>query len=70
MYTAALTDKDPMPFGKHRGTKMANIPAAYLLWLFNAGCENEAVKKYIINNLDGLNAEISRSKSTSYGKGR
>ncbi len=28
-----LTDDSPMPFGKHRGEKMADVPASYLLWL-------------------------------------
>lgn len=28
-----LTDNSPMPWGKHKGTAMANVPAHYLLWL-------------------------------------
>ncbi|WP_114752343.1 putative quorum-sensing-regulated virulence factor [Pleomorphovibrio marinus] len=28
-----LTDNDPMPFGKHKGTPMANVPDHYLKWL-------------------------------------
>jgi len=31
-----LSDTSPMPFGKHKGTNMANVPAAYLLWLGKA----------------------------------
>jgi uncharacterized protein (DUF3820 family) len=30
-----MKDEDPMPFGKYKGTKMANVPDSYLLWLYN-----------------------------------
>ena len=29
------TDDTPMPFGKHRGQKLEDMPAEYLLWLVN-----------------------------------
>lgn len=28
-----FTDETLMPFGKHQGKKLANVPASYLLWL-------------------------------------
>ncbi len=55
-----ITDYTPMPFGKFRGTAMVNVPAPYLLWLYNNGCDHTGVKKYIIENLDGLNQENSK----------
>lgn len=58
----AIVDQSIMPFGKYKGQKMANIPAKYLLWLYNEGCDHAAVKQYIINNLDILNKEVSGSK--------
>ena len=33
----ALTDTDPMPFGKHKGEPMQDVPASYLRWLWNDG---------------------------------
>ncbi len=30
-----MKDTDPMPFGKYKGTKMANVPDSYLLWIYN-----------------------------------
>ena len=30
-----MTDQDLMPFGKYKGTEMANVPDIYLLWLYN-----------------------------------
>ena len=29
-----LQDSDPMPFGKHKGEPMENVPASYLHWLW------------------------------------
>lgn len=29
----ALTDEDPMPFGKHRGKKIKDLPVDYMDWL-------------------------------------
>jgi hypothetical protein len=30
---AEFTDETPMPFGKHKDTKLEKVPADYLLWL-------------------------------------
>lgn len=29
-----MTDTDLMPFGKHKGTAMANVPDEYLKWFW------------------------------------
>jgi uncharacterized protein (DUF3820 family) len=53
-----MTDESTMPYGKHKGQKMANVPPDYLIWLFeNNKCTPE-VAKYIAENLDVLKAEI------------
>lgn len=59
-YTPTLTDNDKMPFGKHAGKAMCNVPAAYLIWLLNNGCSHQGVKKYILANEAGLNAEVAK----------
>lgn len=33
--TEDLTDNSPMPFGKYKGTKLENVPASYLIWLYD-----------------------------------
>jgi uncharacterized protein (DUF3820 family) len=49
-----MKGSDLMPYGSHKGTKMTNVPAQYLLWLYeNNKCSGE-VKAYIIDNLDIL----------------
>jgi uncharacterized protein (DUF3820 family) len=53
-----MNDDSLMPFGKHKGEKMANVPPSYLIWCNDQDwCKGE-VKKYILNNLDALKAEI------------
>lgn len=57
-----ITDNSNMPFGKHKGKKMANVPAFYLLWLYNEGCSHAGVRKYIIDNLDSLQKEAGQKQ--------
>ena len=52
-----LTDTSPMPFGKFKGDKMENVPAKYLLWLYNNDKCFGLVKDYIIDNLQVLEQE-------------
>ena len=57
-----MTDTDLMPFGKYKGTAMANVPADYLLWLYRntAGAFRSypEVKEYIRENLKVLEKEL------------
>jgi uncharacterized protein (DUF3820 family) len=52
-----LTDESIMPWGIHKGKKMANVPASYLLWLYNNDKCFGNVKFYIKENLDVLTKE-------------
>jgi uncharacterized protein (DUF3820 family) len=54
---AKLTDSDPMPFGKHKGERMEDVPASYLLWLHNDGCQNPGVAAYIEESMSALTLE-------------
>lgn len=58
-----MTDNTPMSFGKYMGKAMANVPAKYLLWLFNDGCTHAGVRKYIIDNLDAIKKESNYNRS-------
>ncbi len=49
-----------MPFGKYMGKAMINIPAKYLIWLFDNNCSHAGVKRYITNNLEILKKEASK----------
>lgn len=55
-----LDDNSLMPWGKHAGEKMANVPPSYLIWLYdNKKCFGD-VKRYIEKNLDVLKDEIKQ----------
>lgn len=56
-----LTDKSLMPFGKHKGEKLANVPASYLLWAFDNLQLNDNLKKYIRENKEALEQEKKRA---------
>lgn len=59
-----LTDDSIMPFGKHKGEKLANVPPEYLIWLFENNKCSIDVAKYVNENLDCLKSEIEyKSKS-------
>ena len=42
--TPAFTDTDKMPFGKHSGLPLQDVPSSYLSWLRDA-LEKEGVKE-------------------------
>lgn len=56
-----LNDDDPMPFGTHKDKPMSEVPAKYLLWLWNDGKKHEVatndVARYISDNMDALQQE-------------
>lgn len=51
-----LTDDSPMPYGKYKGVKMANVPNNYLRYLLESGRftgkDGILVKDYINNNIE------------------
>lgn len=59
-----MTDQDIMPFGTHRGKKMENVPAYYLVWLKETAektgnqISHEGVRKYIEDNWSVLKSEM------------
>lgn len=60
----AYTDNTPMPFGKHKGKAMVNVPAKYLLILLDMGCnigkDADKVKRYILDNIEVLRKEAGQ----------
>lgn len=59
-----MNDESIMPFGLFKGEKMANVPADYLLWIFDNNKCTPDVAKYIADNLDVLKAEIEYKKKS------
>lgn len=54
-----LSDTDLMPFGKHKGIPMQDVPAQYLHYLWQNGLktENKPVANYIRANISALEKE-------------
>lgn len=55
-----LTDESIMPWGKYKGYEMQNVPASYLIWLYENDKCDKAVRDYIKENLDFLKMEVKR----------
>lgn len=49
-----------MPFGKHKGEALANVPAHYLIFIYENFSLPENLQKYIRDNLEGLRQEVKR----------
>ena len=62
-----MTDSDLMPFGKYKGTKMANVPAKYLIWLYENTDNNfrgaQEVSRYTFANMDVLKKQAEEEKA-------
>ncbi len=62
-----MTDNDLMPFGKYQGQKMANVPAEYLMYIYDKGWVSihkfNKVFWYIKDNLRVLQVEVRRKKA-------
>lgn len=55
-----LDDTSKMPFGKHKGIPMQDVPASYLHWLWTNGKKEDLecpVAGYIRRNLQSLRME-------------
>jgi hypothetical protein len=64
-----MTDNDQMPFGKYAGIKMANVPASYLMWLWDNHIvsvqERNRVYWYIHDNIEVIRGEFRRERKAA-----
>ncbi|PPL04962.1 Putative quorum-sensing-regulated virulence factor [Parapedobacter indicus] len=52
-----MTDASLMPFGIHKGKRLIDVPAKYLIWLYDENKCSGALKDYIEDNMDALKKE-------------
>jgi uncharacterized protein (DUF3820 family) len=53
-----MEDTDQMPFGKHKGKALANVPGDYFLWLYKGDLSKyPKLKAYIEDNMEILKKE-------------
>jgi uncharacterized protein (DUF3820 family) len=57
-----LTDEDPMPFGKHKGTALKKVPAKYLVWLYEQMLDDDNDKLRMFRYLQA-NEKVLRSEA-------
>ncbi len=53
-----LTDESIMPWGVHKGKKLANVPDHYLKWLYDNNKCHGALKEYIEDNAEIIGVEV------------
>lgn len=58
---AKLDDDSLMPWGKHKGLLMAEVPDSYLLWLYQEKRAKGNVLDYIEDNLDAILANLGKT---------
>lgn len=58
----ALTDNSLMPYGTHKGKRMEDVPAKYLLWLYDNDKCSKDVKAYIEDCMDVLEKEVKEEE--------
>jgi len=56
-----ITDETAMPFGKYKGTAIANLPAGYLLWLYRNERSGQ-LTEYILENFEALETEAEKDE--------
>lgn len=62
--TPYLSDESLMPrWSKYSGVKMANVPAKYLLWVYENNKCTQDVRDYIDRNMDALRLEIKQQEN-------
>lgn len=55
-----MNDQSEMPFGKHKGKKLEDVPASYLLWLWDNGVWSDTgnpLHNYIRGSFTALETE-------------
>lgn len=57
-----MDDNSIMPFGKYKGEKMIDVPADYLLWLYETMKATGELGAYLEDNLQVIKDQIKRSK--------
>lgn len=58
-----MDDNSLMPFGKYKGVKLANVPASYLLWIYDNLELHDDLKNYISENYQYLQDESRYEKN-------
>jgi uncharacterized protein (DUF3820 family) len=58
-----MNDSSLMEFGIHKGKKLIDVPASYLIWLYDNDKCSWALKEYIRENMDVLKSQAKTNKN-------
>jgi len=58
-----ISEETIMPFGKHSGEKLANVPADYLIYMYDSGKLYGTIRQYVQENEELLRKEVKEIKS-------
>lgn len=58
----SFTDETPMPWGMHKGKALANVPASYLIWLYENQKAFGKLAYYIHRNMSVLRADAAKEQ--------
>jgi len=57
-----MNDETLMPWGLHKGRKMANVPSAYLKWIHDNNKGDAAIRGYIESNWDVILKDLEEQE--------
>lgn len=52
-----VTDQSLFPFGRHKGEKLVNVPASYLLYWYEKKALSKSFAEYVEQNKSKLEAQ-------------
>lgn len=58
-----MQDTDRIWFGQHQGKRLIDVPADYLIFIYEKGKCPGPLRKYIENNMDALKKESKNKQS-------
>lgn len=63
-----MNDHSIMPFGKHKGKSLINVPADYLLWFIDQDWSDAwpELVKYIKDNMPAILSEVKEAAPDIY----
>lgn len=66
----SLNDESIMSFGMHQGKALKDVPAGYLMWLYDSpkSVGTADLRRYIEDNKEVLLKEINESKVNRYNQ--
>jgi len=59
----AANNDSPIGFGIHKGKKMIDVPADYLLFCYRKGKLPSYIRDYVIHNLEVLEHEVGSNEA-------